>query len=391
MTVTPAFKWTLAALTILTLAALAADRVGWIDRLLTSPQHIETTIEATHTNELMAQLLTYMESVIPRLFPETTELSKAIKNYEKSKNLSQRTELAYDLIALKFRNDLQANQLSKEQEEAYQNATSLLNWSMDLLAFYLAKIPNNKMGSIEVKFGSFRQTLRPEMAKRILVATFSPKNDQCSDQQFEDLRENFQDDFLAMNLTNLMRTFLILEKHISRQLMAEVKTPLISSVQNTSHREVIESVYKIRSTAEGGINKESEIETLNMFFSSKNRDLVFNIFLSAPGCFKSPGVMAFLKRVQRLQSKVRANFYLGLVRAYFKRFHRAPDDLDELRIENPQNEREKFYRRPSDGWGHPFEMIVEGNRIQLISIGQDRKPGTEDDFVAAEGDLNETM
>ncbi len=60
-------------------------------------------------------------------------------------------------------------------------------------------------------------------------------------------------------------------------------------------------------------------------------------------------------------------------------------------MENPVSEREKFYRRPSDGWGRILELKIENNYVTLKSSGKDREMGTADDFIAAEGALDEAL
>ena len=389
MTVKAAAIWTFSIAATL---ALAFAVWNGVNRFVFPPKSVET--KASRNDAFIESMIADMQGLLPRMFPGTSDINQALKNFQKEKSPAVRTELAYDLVALKFQEDLRGRiELSGEQAEIFESARSHLKWAQDLLAYYIAHLPDNQIGAVNVKIGESTQALPPSIVRKILAGRFAPKKDQCTEKSLENLKTDFPEEFLAMNLTPITRLFLALQGQIDDQLIGNLKEPLLAAVSDARNREVIESLFKIRAN---GRTEKTEIsarmkQLADTFANEKDRELAFSVYAYAPECFKSSEVVNFTRVVQKFKSQVKAKFYIGIIREYYKKNRELPKDIYDLRLMESQNPREDFFRSPSDAYGSKFEMKVEGNRVQLISIGRDHKPGTEDDFVAADGDLNETL
>jgi hypothetical protein len=202
--------------------------------------------------------------------------------------------------------------------------------------------------------------------------------------------EQSSEEFVAINGTDLIKVFLSLSSVLNRQILEKIESPLMAEVDEKNVGPMA-AVFRIRRTL---ANKDAEAQSridqaVKTFLDGKSRDLGFAIYASAPNCFRSPGMMAFVKHLRKLQTVVKAKFYLKLIQANHKKSGKTITDLTELRIEEPTTVREQFYSRATDGWYSQYDVKVEGNHVILRSSGPDRKIGTEDDFIAAEGPLDD--
>ncbi len=388
----PAFKWTLSIVLFLGLIAFTADKVGFTDRLI-SPQVETKAGEEAFTDSIIKRLFEKFDNAIPRLFPETQDLDRAIKSYRSAKTQAERTERAYDLIALKSRLEVRGSTVTPEQQLAYDRALQQIQWAAQVAEYYSKKIPESSIGNIDLKFGSRLESIPSDKAKKLLAASFSSTKGECSEAQMQSLRQNHDEEWLAMNLPGLMRILLLMQIDIDRKVATALKMPLLNSVPDENHRQVIESVYKIRdASAEANKPEEESRKTILMdFFDGKNKDLGFTIYAAAPGCFQGKNVVAFVAMIHRLTTDLRAKYLLDVIRDGYRTKKVLPTEIESLRMENPVSEREKFYRRPSDGWGRTLELKIENNYVTLKSSGIDREMGTADDFIAAEGALDEAL
>jgi hypothetical protein len=342
-------------------------------------------------DDVVVGVLASVKRIMPRLF-DNTSLEEAIENYRNEKDPARKVEFAYDLFALKFQLDLsrKSDQLTVDQKRVIENAIDYANWAANLLIYYAGRFSPQVDRFIDVKLGKDTVRYSEVEAHRIWMADLSAHKAGCSDDDFSTLRAAFSDEVLVGLLPKAVRAMSLVQGSILHQLYDVFKDQILSAIPNDRDRSVVAAVVKVSNAmvkATADLNAEDQ-KRLDDFLNGKSKDLVYKMYAVAPDCFSGIPTKT-VKLLWKFKSELIGKFYLGEIVNFYKKNHKVPE-MFELRRPDLSGDKE-IYSQPVDGWGRELIFKMNGNNIQLFSSGDDGRPDTEDDFLVAEGPLNQTL
>lgn len=212
-----------------------------------------------------------------------------------------------------------ANKIKSDQEKkTYDNARAYLDWVTDLYIYYLNRLPLSDLDGVSVHLNGSQRDLAPELVKRIFGSL--SEHGSCEPRDFENLVNAFSPEDLVKFGLITMRTMLYVRTEVLGQTLRQVKDRVLPLAQSDMHREVLSSFLEISEATSRMkyLPSQESPGPKERITDGASDEKAFAFYMVAPNCFKIPGVVNFVKMMNRLRSELSANEYLNLLREKYK-------------------------------------------------------------------------
>ena len=189
--------------------------------------------------------------------------------------------------------------------------------------------------------------------------------------------------------------FMLLRFIVESQSFDQAADLMLTRIDNEEHKQVLKAFVAFRAkfsrTQQSKERREHSEQKLRNYAKAGLPELAFQFYGETPACFRAKIPTEFFDQVRKVQSKMNGESLLIEVQRFASKNNRAPEDVYDLTSGLKDSKWDHVREFTMDSWGGELEIIIKGQRVQIRSLGEDRKPGTSDDFVAAEGFLYQAI
>ena len=376
-------------------AAFWALSSGQVDEWMQLDKKVADTEKSVReAGDATQGLVKNFENSIPRLHPDRS-LAETVKKYRNASAPGDRVNLAMDMIMAKARNDLKKGPaLSESELAAYTNGEEYMTWLGQVLARAVWETPDSAFASLELGDLPGKDALTPATIKSMLLnnGPFLKSQVQCDLEKLKTLEPKYSAEYLGMHLNKFVLGFLAMDARLQNAAYDKAE-PSIVAATSPENREAVNAFFDVRQKLKPQrlASEHDHDKPIADLAASGEEAKAFEIYRTMPECFRSTSVVTAIKGWQYFATKAKAEHVLAQLQKQYAATQKLPTEPHELYNGNAESSVEKFYQSPSDGWGRDFTFKISNNRIEVTTDGPDRKPGTSDDYTAAEGPATVTQ
>lgn len=339
------------------------QQIAWF-RFMTDTNNVFQLIDRFENSKDPAEKLnTAVKISFHSVKDELAQVSKAMKDLEKGEIGEPLTE---------------EKDPTGREGEVIKKALDYVEWAYSLMDYYTAKIPPEKISVLmsEARAKLIAADFKDDFTDQELAQAFPSfgKLKACTEEDFNNVVKTTSEENVMKYFSAVFAANLYFSGIIGAESRDAVVREALTHAETDEHKKILGAILELQQ-----MRSPVNDEWASKLFFKKSKDwpqvkeLVMPFRRAAPHCFQSKNYKTFMDLQKSALNTYRAKNLAERLAAHIKLHGEVPKAIQDIDFVE--------YDDRHDAWYSEFKFDRTQTEIVISSIGKDRKPGTEDDFV----------